>query len=120
MFGRITLRELIRSQHEESLRYQEQRAEEWRKRDAEFQEEARQRAEEARQRAEESRQREARLEQLAEETREYNREMLLRNEKVYKAVIAEVEEGRRQIAANTQAVLSVLDRLEGSSGTAAA
>lgn len=88
-------RELIRAQHEEFLSYQERRDEEWRQRDAEFR-------------------------NLVEETREYNREMLLRNEKVYKAVIAEVEEGRKQIAANTQAVLSVLDRLEGSSGTAAA
>lgn len=103
MFGRQTsLRGLIRSQHEEFMRLDERRAEE------------------AQQRAEESRQREARLEQIAEETREFNREMLLRNEKVYKAVIAEVEEGRKQIEANTKAVLSVLDRLGGSSGAAAA
>lgn len=62
----------------------------------------------------------------AEEIREYNREMLLRNEKVYTTVIAEMEEGRRQleegtkqIQANTQAVLSVLDRLNGSGGATA-
>lgn len=113
-------RELVRSLHEESMRYQERRDAECRKRDAEFQEEARQRAEEARQRAKESREREERLKRMEEETREYNREMLLRNEKVYKAVIAEVEEGRKQIAANTQAVLSVLDRLGNSGGAAAA
>jgi ATP-dependent Zn protease len=57
---------------------------------------------------------------LTEDMREFNREILLRNEKVYKAVIAEVEEGRKQIQANTKAVLSVLDRLEGSSGAATA
>jgi hypothetical protein len=53
--------------------------------------------------------------ELVEETREFNREILLRNEKVYTSVIAEMEEGRKQIRANTQAVLSVLDRLNGSS-----
>ena len=83
-------------------------------------EEAKHREEEARLRHAESRQREEELKRLGEETREYNREILLRNEKVYKAVIAEVEEGRKQIAANTQAVLSVLDRLEGAGGAAAA
>jgi hypothetical protein len=35
-------------------------------------------------------------------------------------VIAEMEEGRRQIRANTEAVLRVLDRLNGSTGEAAA
>lgn len=68
---------------------------------------------------EESKEREERLRLLTEETREFNREILLRNEKVYKAVIAEVEEGRKQIQANTQAVLSVLDRLSGPGGAAA-
>jgi uncharacterized membrane protein len=84
---RQTLRELIRTQHREYMRYQEKRDEESRKRDEEF-----------------------RLRD--EEMREFNREILLRNEKVYKAVIAEVEEGRKQIQANTRAVLSVLDRLD--------
>ena len=60
------------------------------------------------------------LKRRDEEMREFNREILLRNEKVYKAVIAEIEEGRKQIQANTKAVLSVLDRLEGSGGVAAA
>ena len=61
-----------------------------------------------------------------EELREFNREILLRNEKVYTAVIAElnehtaeIREQRAQIRANTRAVLSVLDRLEGSGGAAA-
>jgi hypothetical protein len=54
-----------------------------------------------------------------EETREFNREILLRNEKVYKTVIAEMEEGRKQIQADTKAVLSALDRLNGSDGLAA-
>jgi hypothetical protein len=56
--------------------------------------------------------------------REFNREILLRNEKVYTAVIAEMEEGRKQleegrkqIEANTKAVLSVLDRLNGGWGS---
>jgi hypothetical protein len=34
-------------------------------------------------------------------------------------VIAEMEEGRKQIRGDTQAVLSVLDRLNGSGGLAA-
>lgn len=77
---RSPLRELIRTQHEEFMLYQEKRDEEFRRRD--------------------------------EEMREFNREILLRNEKVYKAVIAEMEEGRKQIQANTRAVLSMLDRLD--------
>jgi hypothetical protein len=90
-----SLGELVRRQHEEFMQYQQRRDEEFRRRDEEFR-------------------------SLTEEMREFNREILLRNEKVYKAVIAEVEEGRRQIQANTKAVLSVLDRLEGAGGAAAA
>ena len=111
---------------EEARRRDAERAEEARRRDAESAAEARkrdaERAEEARKRDEEGNARWAQLEQLREraeareeETREFNREILLRNEKVYTTVIAEMEEGRRQIRANTQAVLSVLDRLNGSS-----
>lgn len=96
---RDSLRDLVRSQHEEFMRYQEHREEEWRRRDEEWR---------------------AEFKRRDEEMREFNREILLRNEKVYKAVIAEVEEGRKQIQANTKAVLSVLDRLEGSGGVAAA
>ncbi|MDX6603385.1 MAG: hypothetical protein QOF13_2587 [Solirubrobacterales bacterium] len=96
MFDRrtVSLREFVRSQREESQRYQEKRDEEFR---------------ELRERAEAQ----------AEETREFNREILLRNEKVYKTVIAEMEEGREQIRANTQAVLRMLDRFS-DSGEAAA
>ncbi|MDX6603388.1 MAG: hypothetical protein QOF13_2590 [Solirubrobacterales bacterium] len=57
-----------------------------------------------------------------EENREFNREILLRNEKVYTSLIAQMEknsrridEGTKQLRANTQAVLSVLDRFNGSS-----
>lgn len=98
---RESLRELIRAQREESKRY-------WEKRDEEFR----------------AYQTELHLlrkkaEAREEETREFNREILLRNEKVYKAVIAEMEEGRKQIRANTKAVLSALDRLNGSDGLVA-
>jgi hypothetical protein len=57
----------------------------------------------------------AKSEAQAEETREFNREILLRNEKVYMSLIAQVEENTEQIRANTRAVLSVLDRFNGSS-----
>jgi hypothetical protein len=62
-----------------------------------------------------TREREEKFEEVREESREFNREILLRNEKVYTSVIAEMEEGRKQIRANTQAVLSMLDRFNGSS-----
>jgi len=62
-----------------------------------------------------TRERQEKFEEVREESREFNREILLRNEKVYTSVIAEMEEGRRQIRANTQAVLSMLDRFNGSS-----
>jgi sugar-specific transcriptional regulator TrmB len=104
MFARRkdSLRELVRRQHEEFMQYQQRRDEELRQRDTEF------------------RRRDEEFRGLTEEVREFNRELLLRNEKVYKAVIAEVEEGRKQIQANTKAVLSVLDRLESAGGAAAA
>ncbi len=97
-----SLRELIRTQHREFMLYLEERGEEFRKeflrRDEEMKAEFRRRD---------------------EEMREFNREILLRNEKVYKSVIAEMEkstkqleEGTKQIQANTRAVLSVLDRLD--------
>lgn len=154
MFGRHreSLRELIRSQHEETKRLQgereeesrllqEKRAEESRRRREErdekwdrYQTERNEkwdryldkRDEEVRAFVEEVQAHKAELHGLREkaeareeETREFNREILLRNEKVYTTVIAEMEEGRKQIQANTRAVLSVLDRLNGSDGLAA-
>jgi hypothetical protein len=88
MFGRReSLRELIRNQHEETLRFREASEERYR--------------------------------QLVEETREFNREILLRNEKVYTKLIAEIEEGREQIRANTKAVLRLLDRFDEPGGASA-
>jgi len=56
----------------------------------------------------------------------FQREILLRNEKVYTSVIAEmermgaqIEEGRLQIRANTEAVLRLLDRFDEPGGSAA-
>jgi hypothetical protein len=132
MFARReSLRELVRRQHQEFMSYQERRNAEFR----EYAEEGRAAREEGRAAREESRvaieESRAALEEsraALEETiaareegkdaiaefREFNREILLRNEKVYTSVIAEMEEGRKQIAANTEAVLSVLDRMNGS------
>jgi hypothetical protein len=60
-----------------------------------------------------------------EDLRRFIREILLRNEKVVNrqiaeiaAMTAEINEGRKQLRANTKAVLSVLDRLEGAGGAA--
>jgi len=103
-----SLRELIRSQREES-----------KQRDEEFKRYQEKRDEEFRGHQEELDRLRVAAEAREEETREFNREILLRNEKVYTRVIAEMEEGRKQIQANTQAVLRVLDRLDGSDGLAA-
>lgn len=130
MLGRrSSLRELIRTQHEESRRYLEKRDQEIRSRDSEIrarQEEIQAHNAEFRAYVEESRAARAKSDRLFEEMREFNREILLRNEKVYKSVIAEMEKGRRQleegtkqIQANTRAVLSVLDRLDGSGSAVA-
>jgi hypothetical protein len=76
----------------------------------------------------ETRKRDEETRKRDEEFREFHREILLRNEKVYTSVIAEMEEARvevreqtkqlaegtLQIQANTQAVLSMLDRFNGS------
>lgn len=62
-----------------------------------------------------TREREKKFEELREESREFNREILLRNEKVYTSMIVQMEENTEQIRANTRAVLSMLDRLNGSS-----
>jgi hypothetical protein len=42
------------------------------------------------------------------------------DEKVYTAVIAQLEENTEQVRTNTKAVLNLLDRLNGSDGLAAA
>ena len=88
------------------------------KRDAE----AAERAAEGRNRWAEVQRLREKAEAREEETREFNREILLRNEKVYTSMIAEMErnsrridEGTKQLRANTQAVLSMLDRFKGSS-----
>jgi hypothetical protein len=68
-----------------------------------------------------------------EKTREFEREILLRNEKVYTSVIAEMERNGKQIEANTketlesaertragtQAILRLLDRFDDPGGAAA-
>jgi vacuolar-type H+-ATPase subunit I/STV1 len=102
VFGRReSLRELVHNLHEENLRYQEKREEE-------------------------SRRREERLERLEEETREFNREILLRNEKVYTSVLARLEEMGKEIQENTertragtQAILRLLDRFDEPGGATA-
>ena len=104
MFGRdkVSLRELIRSQHDEFIQYQLRRDENQRRRDEEFK-------------------------SLVEETREYNREILLRNEKVYTSVIARLEKNTAQIESNiqetraqTKALLKLIDRFDEPGGAAAA
>ena len=90
MFGRPSLRELF----------------------AEMREESRRRDEDFKRLLDES-------ERRTEETHEFNREILLRNEKVYTAVIAQLEENTEQIRANTKAVLNLLDRFNGPDGLAA-
>lgn len=62
-----------------------------------------------------------------EEMREFNREILLRNEKVYTSVIAEMERNGRQIEENTartragtEALLKLLDRFDDKPGGTAA
>ena len=60
-----------------------------------------------------TREREGFANKLSEENRTFMHEILLRNEKVYTAMIAEIQDMREQIQANTRAVLSILDRLEG-------
>ncbi len=101
---------------DEEIRVRDERRDaEAKKRDEQGRKREEQWAEEARRRDEETRESRERLDALVVETREFNREILLRNEKVYTSLIAQVEEGTEQIRANTRAVLSVLDRLNGSS-----
>jgi hypothetical protein len=110
MFGRPreSLRELIRGQHEESRRYLEKRDEE-----------VRAFVERCRRTRRNSMSFAKKRKSGKRKPGSSNREILLRNEKVYTSLIAEMEEGRKQIRANTKAVLSVLDRLNGPDGLAA-
>ncbi len=135
MFSRRkeSLRELIQQQrreserrheeserrHQESERRHEEFLQREEKRKKEFDRYMEKRDEESRKREAEGREREARLELLTEETREFNREILLRNEKVYTRLIVQMEENTEQIRVNTRAVLSVLDRLNGPGEAAA-
>jgi hypothetical protein len=61
-----------------------------------------------------------------EKTREFEREILFRNEKVYTSVVAEMErmaeetrENTERTKAGTQAILRLLDRFDDSGGAAA-
>jgi hypothetical protein len=112
---RVEARKRDQELNAESRRREEESKAESRKRDEEFKAEARKRDEEGRARWAEIKELRAKSDARAEETREFNREILLRNEKVYTSLIAEMEESTKQLRANTQAVLSVLDRLNGSS-----
>ena len=47
------------------------------------------------------------------------REITLRHEKVYGPILAEMEEGRKQTRANTEAVLRLLDRFDEPGGATA-
>lgn len=83
---------------------------------------------------EESQRRDRDFKLLVEETREYNREILLRNEKVYMSVIAQLDRNTAQMHSNTvqmesnteetraqtQALLSLIDRMNETGGAAAA
>jgi hypothetical protein len=101
---RESLRELIRNQHQETLALIGEMREDSRRHDQRW---------------------DAELERRDGEFREFMREITLRHEKVFGSVLAEMEEwrketeeGRRQIRANTEAVLRLLDRL-GPGGAAA-
>ncbi len=103
---RETLLELIRSQREESSREHEETMAYLRSRDAEM---------------------ERQFERRDEEMREFNREILLRNEKVYSNVIVRLEEMGKDIRSNTeetkaqtQALLRLIDRFDRPGGAAAA
>jgi hypothetical protein len=62
-----------------------------------------------------------------EETREFNREILLRNEKVYTSMIAQLEKNTAQVHSNTEetraqtrALLRLIDRFDEPRGPAVA
>jgi hypothetical protein len=124
---RDSLGEAIDLFREESRRRDEERAAEARRREEARAAEAEQREAESRKREAEAhkreaaaRKREAEARRREEETREFNREILLRNEKVYTSVIRQLEENTEQTRANTQAVLKLLDRFDPPGGSMAA
>ena len=142
MFGRPTLKDLFAEMREESQRREEEskrrdvkyRTEferrgaefraEFERRDARFQAESKRRDEEFKVEAK----------RRDEGFREFNREILLRNEKVYTSVLARLEELGEEIRsstaridsnteetrAQTQALLRWIDRMDESGGAAAA
>lgn len=128
MFGRESLRELIRRQYDELAASRREDEKRWEERSARWEEEAEERRvlrkEESEQRDAEAREREARLDAMVDGLREFNREILLRNEKVYTDVLAQLHElteqtreDTRQLRENTaetraqrEAVLRLLDR----------
>jgi colicin import membrane protein len=126
MFGRPSLRELIAEMREESRRRDKEskrRDEESKRRDEEF----RRRGEEFKSRDEEFKRSMEESDRRWAETREFHREILLRNEKVYTSVIAQLEENTAKVRssteethAQTQALLRVIDRMDESGGAAAA
>jgi uncharacterized protein (DUF3084 family) len=134
----------LRRRDEELGAEVEQRKEESQRRDAEAKcrdREAKRRDAEARRRDAECKRRDGEFklrqeasERLVEETREFNREILLRNEKVYTTVLARLEKMGEEIQASTaqiksnteetraqtQALLRLLDRFGEAGGAAAA
>jgi hypothetical protein len=97
---RDSLRELIRNQHEETQDLIRNQHEETQDLIREIREEGARRHEEF-----------LRLQtKREEEFRDFMRETSLRHDKVYGPMIIEMEESRKQLRANTEAVLSLLDR----------
>jgi hypothetical protein len=131
MFGRDeSIRALIAEMQEEARcrdREFRRRDEESKGREKEFKRRERERKEEFERLVEAS-------ERRTEETREYGHEILLRNEKVYKWVIARLEElneetrasvaqiksNTEETRAQTQALLRLIDRMDETGGAAAA
>ncbi len=133
MLGR-RLDKLVSIQHEEVMACLQGRDEELREEFRVRREESKRRDEKFEQHKEEARQREEKLDRLVEETREFNREILLRNEKVYKGVLIRLEEmgeetrastaqiksNTEETRAQTQALLRLIDRFDERGDAAAA
>jgi len=135
MFGRQSFREFLRDQreesrreHEETMSYLRRCDEEWKRRDERWEQETKRRDEEwlqeTKRRDEEW---EKAMERRDEKMGEFNREILLRNEKVYTAMIAQLEENTARVAesseetrAQTRALLKLIDRFDDPGSSAAA